>query len=129
VRAPSTWSSPPSLFASGGADKLEQRFDLDDLITNFTIYWVTETIGSAMRSYLENARALYGNPGAPRPARSNVPAAFARMPLDAPVPREWVQRNVNMVQFTEFPRGGHFSSWETPREFAEDMRAFAAKLA
>jgi epoxide hydrolase len=101
---------------------------MDELVTNFMIYWVTGTIGSSMRSYLENARAIYGNTAAPKPARSNVPAAFARMPLDAPVPREWADRKVNVVQFTEMARGGHFSSWEVPEAFCEDLRAFVGKL-
>ena len=74
------------LFASGAPDKVEQRFTLDELITNAMIYWVSGTIGSAMRSYLETARAVYGNPGAPKPARSDVPAGMARMPLDARCP-------------------------------------------
>ena len=50
------------------------------------------------------------------------------MPLDAPVPREWAERKVNVVQFTEFPRGGHFSSWEVPELFADDLRAFVRRL-
>lgn len=116
------------LFASGGEELVEQRFTLDELITNATIYWVTGTIGSAMSSYLENARAMYGDPSAPPPARSEVPAAVARMPLDAPLPRAWAARRVNLVQFTEMTRGGHHSSWEVPEAFAADLRDFAAKL-
>jgi len=116
------------LFTSNAEDKLEERFTLDELITNAMIYWVTQTIGSAMRSYLETARAMYGNPGAPPPARSEVPAAVARMPLDAPLPRAWAERRVNLVQFTEMARGGHHSSWEVPEAFAADLRAFADTL-
>ena len=117
-----------NLFSSGAAEQLDQRFTLDELVTNFMIYWVTETISSSMRNYLENARAVYGNPNAPTPARSDVPAAIARMPLDAPLPREWADRKVNVVQFTEFKSGGHFSSWEEPEAFSEDLRAFLIKL-
>lgn len=116
------------LFSSGTEDRVEERFTLDELLTNATLYWVTETIGSAMRSYLENARAMYGDPTAPRPARSEVPAAVARMPLDAPLPRAWAERRVNLVQFTEMERGGHHSSWEVPEAFAADLRDFAVKL-
>jgi epoxide hydrolase len=116
------------LLSSGAAEELEQRFTLDELITNFMIYWVTGTIGPSMRNYLVNARAMYANPGAPPPARSDVPAAFALMPLDAPTPREWAERKVNVVRFTAFAAGGHFSSWEVPEAFSEDMRAFAATL-
>lgn len=116
------------LFASGAPEKVEERFTLDELLTNFTIYWVTGTIGSAMRSYLETARAVWGNPSAPKPTRSEVPAAVARMPLDAPLPREWAARQVNLVQFTEMARGGHHSSWEVPSAFADDLRSFLTAI-
>ena len=116
------------LFSSGAEDQVEQRFTLDELITNATLYWVTGTIGSAMGSYLETARAAYGDPSAAKPARSPVPAAVARMPLDAPLPRAWAERRVNLVQFTEMARGGHHSSWEVPEDFATDLRAFLTKI-
>jgi pimeloyl-ACP methyl ester carboxylesterase len=116
------------LFSSGAPDKVEERFTFDELLTNFMIYWLTGSIGSAMRSYLEQARAAWGNPAAPKPARSEVPAAVARMPLDAPLPRAWAERKVNVVQFTEMARGGHHSSWEVPEAFSEDLRAFLGKL-
>ena len=81
-----------------------------------------------MRWYLEVARAAWGNPNAPKPARSSVPAAVARMPLDAPLPRAWAERRVNVVQYTEMERGGHHSSWEVPEAFAADLRSFVVKL-
>jgi epoxide hydrolase len=117
-----------NLFASGAPDKIEQRFTLDELITNAMIYWVSGSIGSAMRMYLETARAVYGNPGAPKPTRGPAPAGMARMPLDAPVPRQWAERQVNLVYWSEPPRGGHHSSWEVPEIFSEDLRAFVKQL-
>jgi pimeloyl-ACP methyl ester carboxylesterase len=117
-----------NLFASGASGEVEERFALDELITNAMIYWVTGTAGSAMRTYLENARAMYGQPATPRPARSDVPAAEARMPLDAPLPIEWANRRVNVLQYTQLARGGHHSSWEVPDLFAEDLRDFVVKL-
>lgn len=116
------------LLSSGNEDRVEERFTLDELVTNAMIYWVTGTIGSAMRSYLEAARAAWGDPSAPKPARSDVPAAVARMPLDAPLPRAWAARRVNLVQFTEMERGGHHSSWEVPEAFAADLRSFLRLL-
>jgi len=116
------------LFASGAPEKVEERFSLDEIITNAMIYWVTGSIGSAMRTYLETAHAVYGNPGAPKPGRSPVPAGMARMPLDAPVPRAWADRRVNLVYWSEPARGGHHSSWEVPDIFAEDVRAFVKQL-
>jgi pimeloyl-ACP methyl ester carboxylesterase len=117
------------LFANGSEDAaaIEARFSLDELVTNAMIYWVTGTIGSSMRNYLVNARAKYSQPQQPA-QRSEVPAAMARLPLDAPVPREWAARRVNLVQFTEMDKGGHFSSWEVPEAFCADLRAFVQKL-
>ena len=115
-----------SMISSGTADRIEQRFTLDELLTNFTIYWVTGTIGSSMRFYLENARAA--SHGGEAPVRSNVPAAVAHMPWDAPLPRAWAERHVNVRQFTEMPRGGHFSAWEAPEAYAKDLRDFVGKL-
>lgn len=92
------------------------------------LYWVTETAGSSMRNYLENARASYGSPQASPPAPPQVPAAVAHMPWDAPLPRAWAERKVNVQQFTEMPRGGHFSAWEVPEAYAQDLQAFAGRL-
>jgi pimeloyl-ACP methyl ester carboxylesterase len=116
-----------SMMASG-ADNLEERFTLDELITNITLYWVTETIGSSMRTYAENARAMYANPSAEKPARSAVKAAVIHMPLDAPLPRAWAERKVNVVQFSEMPSGGHFAAWEAPEAYAGDLQKFAGLL-
>jgi pimeloyl-ACP methyl ester carboxylesterase len=116
------------LLSSGAEDRVEERFTLDELLTNATLCWVTGSIGSAMRSYLESARAMYGNPTAAKPGKSDVPAAVAHMPLDGPLPRAWAEHRVNLVQFTEMARGGHHSSWEVPDLFAADLRAFAARL-
>jgi epoxide hydrolase len=116
-----------SMMSSGSPEQLEERFTLDELITNIMLYWVTETAASSMRGYAENARATYGS-DAPKPARSSVPAAVIHMPLDAPLPREWAERHVNVTRFTEMPGGGHFTAWEAPAAYADDVQAFAASL-
>jgi hypothetical protein len=36
--------------------EVETRFSRDELLTQITLYWVTETIGSSLRLYLENRR-------------------------------------------------------------------------
>jgi pimeloyl-ACP methyl ester carboxylesterase len=116
------------LFTSTQEGRIEERFTLDDLITNAMIYWLSGSIGTAMASYQVNARAVWGNPDAPKPERSAVPAAVARMPLDAPLPRAWAERRVNLVQYSELARGGHHSSWEVPELFAADLREFLVKV-
>jgi microsomal epoxide hydrolase len=107
-----TWSD------SGG--NVEKRFTKDELLTNITIYWVTETAPSSVRLYFEN-RVDAGLPG-----RVEVPFACARFPgeIFAIVPRTWIEAQYNVVQFTEMPRGGHFAAMEEPELLVEDVRKF-----
>lgn len=108
---------------------VEARFTKDELLTNIMIYWLTGTVGSSSRMYLENVRAAYASMGKPQ-QRSEVPAAVASFPKDTVLlPQEWAQRLVNVKRFTEMPRGGHFAAMEEPELFAEDLRAFFGPLA
>lgn len=113
------------------AEAVERAFgSRDELLTNIMIYWVTQTAGSAARMYFENARASYGQEeGQQPPQRSEVPAAVAAFPGDAPPPREWAERMVNVKRYTEMPRGGHFAAMEEPELFAADLRAFFSDIA
>ncbi len=100
---------------------VEARFSKDELLTNLTIYWATETIASSIRLYYEREQA-------PPPLVADqpigVPTAFARFPVELThPPREWVARFFNLVRFTEMPRGGHFAAAEEPELLAADIRA------
>ncbi|MCF6378110.1 epoxide hydrolase [Nocardioides KLBMP 9356] len=103
---------------------LRNVYDLDDLLTNLTVYWVTETIGSSMRLYWEAARstnAAYG--------RVEVPTGMAMSDKDMfPTPRAWAERSYRLTRWTKLQRGGHFLEWETPEPLAEDIRVFFREL-
>ena len=110
-----------------GSDDLDNGIERafggrDELLTNIMIYWVTETGGSAARTYLAEAQGTEW--GAPPPRRSDVPAAFALFPREAPTPRDWVARQTNLQRYTEMPRGGHFAPLEEPELFVDDLREF-----
>jgi len=108
-----------------GKEEFKTRFSADELLTNVTIYWVTATINSAVRAYYANAHvASGGNLG----KSTTVPAAVAHCPYDPPLPREWAARQVNLVHFTDFPRGGHFMAWEEPELYAKDVQDFVSEL-
>ncbi len=107
-----------------GKEEFKTRFSADEVLTNVMIYWVTETINSAARSYYANAHLI----GAGTSEKSAVPAAVAHCPYDPPLPREWAARWVNLVRFTEFPRGGHFMAWEEPELYAADLQDFVREL-
>ncbi len=101
---------------------LESRFTKDELLTNITLYWMTQTIGSSIRLYYENwgpdARLLKES------EKIRVPTAIAltREEIEL-VPREWADRAYNVQHWTEFPRGGHFMALEEPKLLVEDIRA------
>jgi pimeloyl-ACP methyl ester carboxylesterase len=104
---------------------LERRFSRDELLTNLTIYWATETIGSSMRLYYESMRDW----GQPEDAEARVPSAVAMFPADmVPTPRSWAERQGPVDRWTDMPRGGHFGEWEEPELLAGDLRAFFRPL-
>lgn len=105
---------------------VERRFTKDELLTNVTIYWVTETISSAVRLYYESqATPLRFKEG----ERVQAPCGMSNFPKEiSSPPREWVERCYNVRRWTEMPRGGHFAASEEPELLAEDIRAFFRPL-
>lgn len=102
---------------------LETRFSKDELLTNLTIYWATQTINSSMRLYYETAH----NPGSW--GRVEIPTGMLMSPKDLfPTPREWAERSYRVDRWTDIDRGGHFLEWEEPELVAQDIRAFFRPL-
>ncbi len=100
-------------------DNIESRFSKDDLLTNITIYWATETAASSTRIYYENRVAP------PVTGRVTVPTACALFPKEITTPpRKWVEARYNLVRWTPMPRGGHFAALEQPELLVNDVREF-----
>lgn len=98
---------------------LEDHFTKDELITNVMIYWVTQTINSSMRTYaVDEPHKLASN------QKVNVPTGVAVFPGDAPTPKEWAERRVNLKRFTVMEKGGHFAALEAPELWAKEVAAF-----
>jgi pimeloyl-ACP methyl ester carboxylesterase len=101
---------------------LYRSFTRDELLTNISLYWMTQTIDSSFRLYYENRRA-------PLHFEQNEfvqpPCAVARFPKEIlSPPREWVERGYNVQRWTNMPHGGHFAAAEEPDLLVEDMRTF-----
>jgi len=104
---------------------VESRFSRDYLLTNLTIYWATQTIGSSLLPYY--ARLHHTPPQLPE--TSTPPAIgfamftneFAK--LGRP-PRELAERICKVAQWNEYPRGGSFAALEEPQLLADDIRRF-----
>jgi len=118
--------------------RIETVFTKDELLTNLTIYWATQTINSAIRIYYESMKTITNakynplvklNPFDKTGDRSEVPAAFAIFPKDiAHPPKDLADRYFNVVQWNEFSDGGHFAAMEQPELLAEDIRKFTTLL-
>jgi pimeloyl-ACP methyl ester carboxylesterase len=100
--------------------------DRDTFLTDVTLYWATDTVGSAMRIYREHR--LTRGETVPQP-RLETPVAYADFPKEVAVPPfRWITQKYNVVQKTEMPKGGHFAALEQPLLLVQDIRAFFAKL-
>jgi pimeloyl-ACP methyl ester carboxylesterase len=104
---------------SDGSGDLTQRFDLDELLTNVSVYWFSGNVAATLRMYRENARLpLRFGSG----ERINCPLSYAKFPKEIiNPPREWVERVFDVVRWTEMPAGGHFAALEQPRALASDI--------
>lgn len=102
---------------------LDNSFTKDELLTGVMIYWVTQTPASAARIYYE--REFFGGGG--RAGRAPVGCVIFPKEISLP-PRKWAEAQMNVVHWTEMPRGGHFAALEVPQLLVGDVRAFFAPL-
>ena len=106
-------------WSDNGGD-VEKSFTKDEMLTNISLYWLTQTAASSARIYYE-AR----NAGPADTRRIEVPTACAIFPKEvAYAPRSWQAARMNLVRWTEMPRGGHFAALEQPALLADDVQAF-----
>lgn len=105
---------------------VEKAFTRNELLTNISIYWFTQTIGSSMRLYWEGRqRPLHFAPG----EHIGVPCAVAHFPKEIPMPpRSWVERVYEVRRWSKMTKGGHFAAFEQPALLAEDIRSFFRSL-
>jgi pimeloyl-ACP methyl ester carboxylesterase len=107
---------------------IENSFTKDELLTNISLYWFTESITSSFLPYynIVNAGPLtwIGEKVKEWTGSSGVPAGFAFFPKENGPPREWAERFFNVHRWTQLPRGGHFGAMEHPELLAEDLRSF-----
>jgi pimeloyl-ACP methyl ester carboxylesterase len=104
----------------------ETVFTKDELLTNISLYWFTQTAASSARIYYESRHAA-PSPTAGR--RIEVPTACADFPKEIIwSPRRWLEPRYNITRWTEMPRGGHFAAFEQPQLLVDDVRAFFRNL-
>ena len=108
-------------YADPTNERPDDSIDTDQLLTNLSILWFTETIGSSMLLYKESE--VWGAEF----ESSGVPTGVATFPGGSTL-RAIAERQNNVVHWSAFDRGGHFASMEAPDLLTADLRTFFATL-
>jgi pimeloyl-ACP methyl ester carboxylesterase len=119
------------MLVHGGFDKWsfgkdpKQSPTIDDVLDNFTLYWLTNTVGSSSRIYWENRNMSLISAADQKTDQINIPVAITVFPDEVFRAQErWARKAFkNLVYFNEVDRGGHFAMWEYPQLFAAELRA------
>ena len=108
------------------AELPEDAVDRAQMLTNITLYWVTQTIGSSVFTYYADAQSPSLTPA----DHVDRPVALALFPKDAGgVPlRSFAERTLNVQRWTEMPRGSHFAALEEPELYFGDVVGFFRSL-
>ncbi|KAJ8020961.1 Epoxide hydrolase 1 [Holothuria leucospilota] len=106
--------------------QLTKKFELDDLLNNVMVYWISGSITSSMRLYKETF-ANYHEMNSYSSVTTSVPTGYASLPHELSfTPEPWLSYIFkNVISYTSFPDGGHFAAFEEPKLMAEDIRKFA----
>ena len=105
---------------------VEKSYTKDELLTNITLYWATQTINSSIRLYYESMRS--GRFGLVA-EKIEVPTGCAIFPKEIiRPPRRWAEAHFDVQRWTEFQSGGHFPALEEPGPLVDDIRAYFREL-
>jgi pimeloyl-ACP methyl ester carboxylesterase len=108
------WTDP-------AAELPEEAVDLDQLLTNVSVYWFTGTGASAANFLYETGHSTEW--GAPGPAPQGW-ALFAAQPFV----RAMMDPDHEIEHWSEFDSGGHFAAMETPDLLVGDVCKFFRTL-
>ena len=98
----------------------DKQLDKDFIVTNAALYWFTNTGGSSVRFYYEDAH------GTRRTEPTTVPLGVAGFSGDFSGVRRFAERDhKNLVQWNMHPEpGGHYAAHLEPGVLADDIRGF-----
>ncbi|MEV4840617.1 epoxide hydrolase family protein [Nonomuraea sp. NPDC049486] len=137
-------SARPQTFAYGMADSpvallawfagvyhewSDGGIDPDHVLTTTTLYWLTNTAGSAARSFVETPDTEQDTSVEWELKPATVPTSVSVFPKDILRPiRRFAERDNTIVGWVEHDRGGTFAALERPDAFVADVREFFATL-
>jgi pimeloyl-ACP methyl ester carboxylesterase len=97
----------------------------DDVLDDFTLYWLTNSATSSARLYWENGGRGPTSSAAWKTTDIKLPVAITVFPDEVyRPPQTWARRAFrNLSYFHEADKGGHFAAWEHPDVFTAELRA------
>jgi pimeloyl-ACP methyl ester carboxylesterase len=100
---------------------LDNYFTKDELLTNISIYWFTQTITSSARIYYENSKTPVAKPI----EYIDVPTGVALYPAEIFItPRSWVAAAYDLRHYSLMEQGGHFAALEQPASYLNELNTF-----
>ena len=98
----------------------DKELDEDFILTNVALYWFTNTGGSSVRFYYEDAH------GTRQTDPTTIPLGVAGFAGDFSGVRRFAERDhKNLVQWNMHPEpGGHYAAHLEPEVLADDIRGF-----
>jgi pimeloyl-ACP methyl ester carboxylesterase len=102
----------------------------DEVLDDFTLYWLSNSAASSARIYWENRGRDLIFASAQQTDQIKVPVAITVFPEEVyRAPETWARRAFsNLIYFHHADKGGHFAAWEHPELFAAELRAAFASL-
>ncbi|CAI6342208.1 unnamed protein product [Periconia digitata] len=130
-------SSPLALLAWIGEKYLEwadpkHAIDLDEILTEVSLYWFTEAAGTSLYTYREDYKWGVHQKGYLHNApwlHISKPFGYSYFPEElAAIPKAWAQKTGNMVWFKAHDEGGHYPALETPGLLVQDVEEFVSSV-
>ncbi|KAH8809006.1 Alpha/Beta hydrolase protein [Xylogone sp. PMI_703] len=108
---------------------VDEPLPLDTVLASVTLYWLTDTFPRSIYHYRESFPPPKIMPAMDPRWYINKPLGFSYFPKElVPIPQSWIETTGNLVFWRQHEKGGHFAALEQPREFAEDIVAFAEQI-
>ncbi len=104
----------------------KQAPTVDEVLDNFSLHWLTNTVASGARLYWENRAQNLISAAAQSTDQIKIPVAITAFPDDDlfRAPGTWARRAFpSLIYFNQAERGGHFAAWEEPEIFARELWA------
>ena len=96
-------------------------FSKDEILTNISIYWFTQSITSSMRIYYENRTTPQIKPT----GFINVPTGVALFPAEIYItPRAWAEAAYDIRHWSQLVQGGHFAALEQTAVYRRELNTF-----